>query len=392
MTNVSLGCLIAREGSAISVNQAAAASQWRLLTVPEWDTAAEFLSTHLPRCVLSEHLTDGSHVLGAFDRNESLVACVHWSPCAVLWFGAPVQIGRAGPAATAPDHRRRGVMRILLRGILEHMRANGIAIAAQETPIIGYHRQTGWEIATFARRHVADRAAVLSLETRGYRCRRADPADAPAIGVVWDKYMRARPFSASRGINYWRRSLTAGRWWIAADESGRVVGYGRGDSTDGLTELVAADVRVTRALLRAFALTASTEEVEWWTAPDCDSHFVFADPRTVSVTDHVDKLIRVVDAAAVLDRLSSAGLCGSQDVAVCDNICEWNNRKFLLQPTTADVGGLSVSPRLDVRALAALAAGAISPSSLAVAGLLGPADAQFAFGNSTSASWYPDPL
>lgn len=378
---------------------AGAASElaYRPVTAAGLSTAADLLSTHLPGCVLSEHLTSGSRVLGAFAGHE-LVACLHWSPRIALWLGAPVRIGQTGPGATVPGQRGRGIMRELLRGVFGQMKADAIVLAGQETPVIGYHRRTGWEIATFARHHVADRAAVLALEFPGYRCRPACPADAVAVGAVWDENARPRQFSTLRGPGYWRQALTAGRWWVAADEPGRVRGYARGEPASegiGLSEVVAVDVTAARALLHAFAQASRSATVEWWTAPDDDSRFVFPDPRAVTVTDHVDKLLRVVDAAPVLERLAGARTGWPARAAVRDNVCEWNDRTFPARPAAPDADRSAADPRLDIRALAALATGSISPGSLAAAGLLDPAGAQAAAASGDATStvpWFPDPL
>lgn len=156
----------------------------RPLGVPEHAAADALLLSYLPGSGLDGRLDAESRLLGAW-QGDTLVACLHWTVRPARWRGRVAMVAQTGPGATAPSYRGRGLMRRLLHAALAQMRTAGIALAGQETPLVSYHRGTGWEIGTFAWRHQAARPALLVLPPPAeYRCRQATAANAATLAAI----------------------------------------------------------------------------------------------------------------------------------------------------------------------------------------------------------------
>lgn len=341
----------------------------------------------------------GAEVLGAYD-GQDLVACLHWSTRPVAWFGEHTVLGQAGPGATAPSHRGRGIMRALLWRVLNRMRERGLALAGQQTPIVDYHRRTGWELVSYERSHRLD--GPLRVPAAAPPCRPVAPAAVPALHGFWNRTIAGRPLASWRVTGDWT-SLTDGATpLVAAGQNGTALGYARGlrpGPAGGcrIGELVAVDAAATAALLAAAAEATPGSPpgpIEWWSPPGDGNDLRPALGPQVHGAVVYDKMLRVVDAGAVLGRI--AALCPDASAArvrVLDPLCAWNHRDFAFGTgTAADRPDLTV----DVRTLARLAAGVVASRAFTAHTCAGAALIErlaVAFDRYRACpAWLPDPM
>lgn len=368
----------------------------------EVEAATELIMQDLPHCSLKRYIDERSSLLGAFDQGE-LIACLHWRPVTALWLGNEITIGQTGPGATALSYRGNGVMRALLRSALLQMKEAGVVLAGQETPVIGYHRTTGWEVATLANRHAAKASSLMTaIGSPHLTARLCVPDDLLGVIRVWESVIQDRPLTPIRTTGQWRDLLRSERL-IAVENGAGVAGYAvleeRADSDQVLiAEVGAVTTDATKGLLRFLAAEIGAADIEWWTPSDGLDLMVFPDPRMSNPSTEIDKLVRVVDAHAVLSSLAESASAGPPfEFVVHDGVAEWNSQAFRAQP------GLGVElaskadhlPWIDVRAIAALCCGTVSAGDLASADLLAP-DLAVPFAllepSSHRRSWYPEPL
>jgi len=204
-----------------------------------------------------------------------------------------------------PTHRRRGILRELMRLHLEDARARGFAISglwASETPI---YPRFGYGLASYC-----DAYEILAAQTLKVAVHDADtlePIDETrAREILPGVYARAvadRPGALRRTDVWWRerrfletpfaRAGASKRRHVIARRGDEVVGYvayrqrakftdGMGDGRLEIIELLAIDPQAEATLWR-FALSADLfPTVTWWNAPaDCALPWLVNDMRRI---------------------------------------------------------------------------------------------------------------
>ena len=113
--------------------------------------------------------------------------------------------------AVLPTHRRRGVLRSLMRRQLADIRYRGEPLAvlwASESVIYsryGYGSASGILTFTFGR---GEGALATTFRADGLRLRIADPAAAlPELAKVYDAALPSRPGLCARNDAWWRRAI-----------------------------------------------------------------------------------------------------------------------------------------------------------------------------------------
>jgi predicted acetyltransferase/16S rRNA G966 N2-methylase RsmD len=389
-----------------STEQAEGRILFRNLSADEYEVAAHLLAEHLPGTDLLAVVDGTSRITGAF-RGGRLLSCIHWTRAMATWWGEPVAIAKAGPGATLPGERGRGLQRALLRHVLHKMRQAGLVLAGQETPVIGFHRRLGWEICTNARSQETDQATLAALEDLAPgQCARAELAHVPVLQRLWEESASGAAFAAFRDEKTWRWLVRSQPWYVWLDRSAVPEGairLGTGPGRDSADELIAPRLAVRRALLAWFAAHAGTPTVKWWTSLDTRdaAWLVTQDPRSIVQQEEADKLLRIVDAGSALAFLASKSTPSSPVLArVCDEVAPWNNRTFVVTPgadaVPADHESRPPDLLFDIRALAAFALGAHDLDALMAAGLAqgGGQVAQRALRPAAVVrpNWYPDSL
>jgi predicted acetyltransferase len=223
-----------------------------------------------------------------------------------------------------PTHRRRGILRELMRRHLDDARARGLAISglwaseAQIYPRFGYGLAAYcdvYEIANAQRLAVtagADDAVELVDEARARE----------VLPAVYARAVAGRPGALHRTDAWWRerrfldspvvRAGASKRRHVIARRGDDVVGYvvyrQRGKFTDGIpdgkleiNELLAVDARAEATLWR-FVLSADLfPTVTWWNAPaDCALPWIVDDMRRIKSRRSDSLWLRFEDIPAAL--------------------------------------------------------------------------------------------
>jgi len=360
----------------------------------------------------------------AFDGGAVVATAGTLDHALALPGGGTIPMAGLTMVTVRPTHRRRGILRELMRHHLDDARRRGFPISGLWASEASIYQRFGYGLAAEGDLVEIDNAHALALrEPREHdeiqwideaRARRELPA-------IYSRAAAGRPGTLIRSDVWWRerrfleapffnKGASRRRHVVAArPDSGDLVGYlqyrQRPGFTDGLPagqldiiELVAVDARAEAALWR-FALRVDLfPRVTWWNAPTDDPlPWLVADPRRVKRRRTDTLWLRLDDIPAALAarryaadgalRLVVAESGTAWDLAVSDG---GHARCAAAGSASSDASAL----RLALPALGSLYLGAFSASRLARAGLvqgdlaaLATADRLFA---SPVAPWCPE--
>jgi predicted acetyltransferase len=306
------------------------------------------------------------------------------------WLGRAVPMAGIASVKVAPEHRGRGVGRLLMAEVLRLAGERGYALSALFPATMPLYRSLGWELAGAKHRFAVPARSLLVLREpdeaargggAGHRdvpVRRAAPADAATvIKVIGDSHRAAR----DAGPLTWDEGPAA-QWlgrpglysYLAGDD-----GFAAYRWTDGglwVERVHARTPRTLRALWSVIASHCSTaDSVTGWIAPD-DPFWWLTAERDATITRRAMWMLRVVDApAAIAARGFPPGLSVSVPLEIRDRSRPANTGRWQLTVTggkgeltqngsVPSPSSLTVGPR----GLAALYAG-IPVESLRLSGL-----------------------
>lgn len=334
------------------------------------------------------HSPAHSAVVGAlFESKRSLVACYGGRPCATFAGyalemtlpGGPAPVAGIGYVAVAPPHRRRGLMRELLRQALTALheeRGEPVAVLHSTEP--GIYGRFGFGLASQAvELSVPPEARAFTQESDGDGLTPdvLAPEDGrAAVAAVYDACVPERPGMLRRDAAWQRRAVEdepasrngAGRLLclLASGPGGEPRGYAlyrlrpawqRSRPRYELTvrELFARDPAAYAFLWRALLDTDLAGTVRAQTRPVDDPLLALLDdPRSAAPTLRDQLYARAVD----LDRaLTARTYSAPVDVVleVSDAMCPWNAGRWQL---TADADGFAECTRTGASADLALTA------------------------------------
>ncbi len=297
------------------------------------------------------------------------------------WYGESLVPG-AGIAgvAVAPEMRSQGLARLVLTGLLAGARERGALISTLYATIPVPYRRTGWEEAGALQTWRLPTASLATLTTpAGWIARAATAVDVPSMVELFRQTAATGPGTLDRD------SFDLGDYHgasIAIDPDGVTSGFclwdrSGGYGADGTLSVHLLIARSEPALTTLLAMIGSWSSVAPHTildlAPD-DPAFLLI-PMTIGAPlSRRPWMLRVVDApAAVAARNWPALVDGSADLLIEDPVCPWNSGTFRFT-VSGGVGSLepggSATVRIGSRGLAALYAGASTPTILRRAGLL----------------------
>jgi len=306
--------------------------------------------------------------------------------------------GAALPAAgvtvvgTYPTHRRRGVMRALMRAQLDDLHERGELLAclwASEETIYG---RFGYGMASLncsmalPREHTAyarplDRRGRVRLVEAGEALERFPP--------LWDAVRLQTPGMFSRSRDWWeyrivfdpadRREGAGPKRFCLLELDGEARGYAvyrhRPGWEDGVStaklevlEAIALDGRPTAELWRYLLDIDWTATVSCWLLPvDHPLLLLLAAPRRMKLRIGDGLWLRLVDVGAALSaRAYAAG--GALVFQVEDAFCPWNEGRWKLEGGEARRTRRAADLALDVAALASAYLGGFTFAQLARAG------------------------
>lgn len=309
-----------------------------------------------------------------------------------------VPVAGLSEVAVLPTFRRRGVLRVLVRRLLDDAAKRGLSMAVLFASEGGIYGRFGFAPACFAARYRVDlaRAALRSVPEPPGTVRLLTATEARgALPEVFDLARRARPGEIDRSPTAWQAVLDGpvppgipgpGRFICSYVEHGRVDGYAVYDVGPAsrsaethrdleLVELVALHSRAEVALWRYLTSMDLVSRLVTDERPtDEPLRHLLVDPRALETTAVADHLwLRVLDPLAALAarRYSAPGRL----VLEVDGD-EGPATRVLIE--AADDGEAVVTPsvqpaevRLDLAGLGACYLGATTPALL---GRVGRAD------------------
>jgi predicted acetyltransferase len=335
--------------------------------------------------------------------------------------GGTVATAGVTVVGTFPTHRRRGVLRAMMRAQLDDVHERGEPVAllwASEDTIYG---RFGYGMASVAGSVSIPREASAYARPfeRSGTLRIVDSGEALRLFPrVWDAVRRVTPGMLGRTRNWWEWRILfeppgggggeggGPKRFVVLEQGGRPVGYavyrhkpkfadGEFDSELEVVEAVALDGQPTAEIWRFLldidwssrikADLLPTDHPLWW---------LLATPRRMKLRIGDGVWVRLVDVGAALSARSYA-TDGALVVDVIDEFCPWNAGTWRIAGGRAKRASSAPQLRCDVTALGSVYLGGFSFSQLVRAGRVeelrrGAAargDAMFA---SSRAPWCPE--
>lgn len=288
-----------------------------------------------------------------------------------------------------PTHRRRGVLRALMRAQLDDVRARGEPLAALWASEETIYERFGYGVASWSGEITAPRDRgqfAHPLDRRGtIRLVEADEAGA-LLPPIWDELRAQRPGVFSRSPVWWelrviadraeRRDGAGPKRFVVAERDGDVRGYAiyrhkprwnQGVAAGELRvwEAIGADPQATAELWRYLL------DVDWTATihagmlpPDHPLFLLVAEPRRLRYRRGDGLWVRLVDVEAALTARTYAS--GEPVVLeLGDAFCPWNEGRWRLAAGEAARTDEEPDLRLDAAALGSAYLGGISFRELA---------------------------
>jgi predicted acetyltransferase len=322
------------------------------------------------------------------------------------------ELGCAGVTVVGvlPTHRRRGVLRSLMRAQLDDVRARGEAIAALWASEEAIYRRYGYGLGSLA--------GEIELP-RTYAALRDDGAPSGAVRLLTAEEARDRlppvyervrvqtPGMYARTTDWWetrqtsdpveRRQGAGEKNYALLELDGRDAGYAiyrlrasfEAGASTGAVEVVEAmgdSAQATREVWRFVLGMDWMAKVKAWLLPvDHPLFHLLVYPRRMLFRIGDALWVRLVDVEAALRGRSYSG-DGSVTLELADDFCPWNAGRWTVSASGVERAGGEADLRLDVQALASVYLGGFTFAELERAlrveevqpGALARADALFA--------------
>jgi predicted acetyltransferase len=306
--------------------------------------------------------------------------------------GGTVRAAGLTVVGVLPTHRRRGVLRQMMRTQLHDVRRRGEPVGilwASEDTIYG---QFGYGLASFsgdievAKQHSA---FVQPFEPRGeFRILGEAEAVAP-LSQAYERIRPAQPGMIARSAEWWAKRRLADPEYrrdgagelnrVLLSLDGRPAGYALyritrkfsgAASTEyvSVVEAMAADAEATRELWRfLFSIDWVTSVKAMLLPMDHPLFFLLARPREMNFRVRDGLWARLVDLPAAL----AARRLGEGEkvvLEVTDHYCEWNAGRWQLGPKGAERTTADAELACDISALGSVYLGGFTLTQLARAG------------------------
>jgi predicted acetyltransferase len=311
------------------------------------------------------------------------------------------EVGAAGITVigVTPTHRRRGILRLMMRWLLDQARERGEAVSVLWASESAIYQHFGYGIGTLQSTFDIERSRVAFIrpaEPLG-RIRLVDRDE--AMGLIPPVYEAVRgPGTLGRNDAKWREDLLDDQEWYRTrsgvkfravlEVDGAVRGYAiyriktdwddRGPNNTLFTlEVLGLDAAAERALWEWLFSIDLIGHVKGWSGPVPHPLLLqLTEPRRLGLTIRDGLLLRLIDMPAALEARSYNG-SGSLAFELTDEFCPWNAGRWRLD-VPGDRGVATVTPfdgdpdlTLDTSDLAAAYLGAFSFADLARAGRMG---------------------
>jgi len=309
------------------------------------------------------------------------------------WFG-----GRSVPMAAvrgvgvAPEHRGTGVATRMMRALMEELHREGVPLSTLYPATETLYRRAGYEEAGVQLTYQLPVQAIDSCD-RTLPLRRIEPKDHEALHAAYAAQASRTAGGLDRNEWAWQRVFSPllsakDTHGYLVEQDGRVTGYVVYTQVQGeriahahklaLSDFVVLTPEAGRRLLTFLADHESmVDSITWYGAPADPIHYLLGEQLWQHV-DRLDWMLRVVDVAKALEaRGYPPGTTGEVHFDVRDDVLPQNNRRCVLEVAESSghvrEGG-DGTIRLDVRGLAAVYSGHLTPLGLKTTGLSDASD------------------
>ena len=306
--------------------------------------------------------------------------------------GATIAAAGVTVVGTYPTHRRRGVLRTLMRTQLDDVRereeAIGILWASEET----IYGRFGYGMASLTGEMSlpTEYASFAAPVEHAGRIRLVEHEEALRLfPKVWDAVRGKTPGMLARSAAWWetRTLFDAPEWragagpkrFVVLEQGRRPVGYaiyrhkpkwedGISDSELVVVEAIAVEGQPTAEIWRYLLDIDWAARVHGELLPaDHPLFFLLATPRRMRFRVGDGLWVRLVDVGAALSARGYAA-DGAVVFEVTDEFCPWNTGRWRLTDGTAKRTSASAQIRCDVTALGSVYLGGFTFAELARAG------------------------
>lgn len=331
--------------------------------------------------------TDDTEIMGIhrglFDDDELLVCCSYFDFSTRLR-GANLRMGGVAGVASSPEHRRKGLVRRLLRDLLMELQDERIPVSALWPFDYEFYTRLGWAmVCTYTHYEVEPEALQTVAADRVGAFRRVDASDWELLDPARDAFHAGYDLVIDRNEEWWRRRvferLNDERYVYAWENNGEVRGYlayhFEGEDSAGRTlwvdEFGAADPEARRQLFRFLSdHDSQVSTVRLFLPTETTLYDEVADPYAVDCEIKSGPMFRIVSVTDAMESVSfPEALEGSVTIAVADPLADWNDGTFEIRfadgrAICERVSNASPDVRLDVGSLSQLVAGSRSFSDL----------------------------
>jgi len=281
-----------------------------------------------------------------------------------------------------PTHRRRGILRAMMRAQLDDVHARGEPLAALYASEETIYGRFGYGISAWSGDVTIARERGTfgrPLERRG-RVRLVTPEEAATIfPPVWDAFRAQRSGVFARTETWWRDRIlrtpdeqkATPKRLVALELDGSVQAYAIYKTTAGFEgfiskaklEVLEAVGATPQALAEIWRYLLDVDWMDTITAPlipaDHPLFLLLASPRRAAYRRWDGLWVRLVDVGAALSGRAYAA-AGSVVFEVRDAFCPWNEGRWKLDGGTATRTEDPADLALDVDALGSAYLGAVS--------------------------------
>ncbi|HKB94470.1 MAG TPA: GNAT family N-acetyltransferase [Gaiellaceae bacterium] len=285
-----------------------------------------------------------------------------------------------------PTHRRRGVLRAMMRAQLDDVHARGEPIAALWASEETIYGRFGYGLGSWAGEIAVKRdrgAFARPFERRGQMRFVTEDEAKELFPPVWEALRAQRPGVFSRTESWWAgrvlrthpsQAATPKRF-VALEVDGATQGYavykttaafeaGVSNATLDVIEAVGVTPQATAEIWRFLLDVDWTETIKaYLLPPDHPLFLLLANPRRARYRRGDGLWVRVVDVGAALSGRAYAAE-GSVVFEVRDSFCPWNEGRWKLAGGTAARTEDPADIALDVDALGSAYLGAVSFAEL----------------------------
>jgi predicted acetyltransferase len=330
----------------------------------------------------------------AASENGTIIGGAGGFPFEMSVPGGSVRCAGTTVIGVYPTHRRRGVLRTMMRAHLDDAHERGEPIAALWASEETIYGRFGYGRAAFAGEVAIPRERVAfaqSIEPRG-TVRIVEAGEAgDAMPALWEALARERPGVQSRSPDWWetrvlhdppdRRYGGGPKRFALLEVDGTPAAYAiyrhhmswEEGSTTGrvqVSEAIGRDAQSTAEIWRYlldidWVATIAAELIP----PDHPLFFLLGEPRRMKYRMGDSLWVRLVDVGAALSSRTYA-VDDAVVFDVRDPFCEWNAGIWRVAGGVAEPTDAAPDLRLDVRELGSAYLGGIGFTQLAQTGLI----------------------